>query len=259
MTSLRVLIVEDEWPARNYLVELLQKTERAEVVAAVATVREAQQALEPNAQAAIDVAFVDVRLNTRKGDQSGLVWLRSAHAAPGAPMFVLATAYEQHALEAFELGVVDYLLKPFTPRRVTECVARLQKRRPPDDRAQPLPLRIAARRERVIVFLDLCDVWACEAADRLTFVHSARGRFDLDLTLSAIESSFGRTLLRVHRNWLINPSRVLELERDAGDTSVYVGHALGAEKSGVRVPVAKERAVAVRDALLTGARGVRHV
>jgi DNA-binding LytR/AlgR family response regulator len=258
MTSLRVLIVEDEWPARNYLVELLQKTERAEVVAAVATVREAQQALEPTAHAAIDVAFVDVRLHTRQGDQSGLVWLRSAARAPDAPMFVLATAYEQHALEAFDLGVVDYLLKPFTPRRVAECVARLLARRPPDDQAASMPLRIAARRERVIVFLDLHDVWACEAADRLTFVHSVRGRFDLDLTLSAIGSSFGRTLLRVHRNWLINPTRVLELERDAGDTSIYVGHALGAEKWGVRVPVAKERAVAVRDALLAGARGVRH-
>jgi two-component system response regulator LytT len=259
MTLLRVLIVEDEWPARNYLVELLQKTERAEVVAAVATVREAQQALEPNAPAAIDAAFVDVRLHARKGDESGLVWLRSTARAPGAPMFVLATAYEQHALEAFDLGVVDYLLKPFTPRRVDECVERLVQRRPPDEQAASVPLRIAARRDRAIVFLELPDVWACEAADRLTFVHSGRGRFDLDLTLSAIGSSFGRTLLRVHRNWLINPSRVLELERDAGDTSVYVGQAVGPDKSGVRVPVAKERAVAVRDALLAGARGVRHV
>jgi two-component system response regulator LytT len=259
MTLLRALVVEDEWPARNYLVELLQKTDKAEVVAAVATVREARQALEPNAQAAIDVAFVDVRLSTRKEDENGLVWVRSAAGAPGAPMFVLATAYEQHALEAFELGVVDYLLKPFTPSRVGECVARLLRGRPPDVRIASMPLRIAARKDRVIVFLDLPDVWACEAADRLTFVHSARGCFDLDLTLSAIGSSFGRTLLRVHRNWLINPNRVLELERDAGDTSVYVGHALGGEMSGVRVPVAKERAVAVRDALLAGARGVRHL
>jgi two-component system response regulator LytT len=259
VTSLRALIVEDEWPARNYLVELLQKTQRAEVVAAVATVREAQQALEPNAQAAIDVAFVDVRLHAREGDASGLQWIRAAAGAPGAPMFVLATAYDQHAVEAFDLGVADYLVKPYTPRRVTECVDRLVKRRPPVGDAPSIPLRIAARSERVIVFLDLCDVWACEAADRLTFVHSARGRFDLDLTLSAIGSSFGRTLLRVHRNWLINPSRVLELERDAGDTSVYVGQAVGKGKSGVRVPVAKERAVAVRDALLAGARGVRHI
>jgi DNA-binding LytR/AlgR family response regulator len=93
----------------------------------------------------------------------------------------------------------------------------------------------------------------------LTFVHSARGRFDLDLTLSAIGASFGRTLLRVHRNWLINPLRVVELEREAGDTNLFVGSSDSPEKAGVRVPVSKERAGAVRDALLAGTRGIRHL
>jgi DNA-binding LytR/AlgR family response regulator len=260
MSSLRALLIEDEWPARSYLVELLQQTGHAEVVAAVTTIKEAQQALEPSAEAAIDVAFVDVRLTARKGDESGLSWLRSTATLPGAPMFVLATAHGQHALEAYNLGVADYLLKPFTPRRVSECVGRLLlRRRPPHEGSGAIPLRIAARRERVIVFLELPEVWACEAADRLTFVHSARGRFDLDLTLAAIAASFGRTLLRVHRNWLVNPARVVELERDGKETSLVVGMVDDLGKSHLRVPVAKERAVAVRDALLSGTRGIRHL
>jgi DNA-binding LytR/AlgR family response regulator len=259
MTSLRVLVVEDEWPARNYLVELLEQSQCAEVVAAVAKTSEAEQALAPGAGAAIDVAFVDVRLSVGKGDQSGLEWIRTAARAAGAPMFVLATAYPQHALEAFDLGVVDYLVKPFTPTRVSECVARLvERRRPADPSAGALPLRVAARRDRVIVFLGIDEVWACEAADRLTFVHSTRGRFDLDLTLSAIAASFGKTLLRVHRNWLVNPARVVELERDAGETTLLVGSVTGQETSGVRVPVAKDRASAIRDALLATTRGIRH-
>ena len=73
------------------------------------------------------------------------------------------------------------------------------------------------------MFLELDEVWACEAAERLTYVHSSRGRFDLDLTLSAIAQSFGRTLLRVQRNWLINPARVLKLERLSGETTLLVG------------------------------------
>lgn len=239
--------------------ELLQQTRQADVVAAVATVDEALQALEPAAQAAIDVAFVDVHLKARKGDESGLAWVRSASRLPGAPMFVLATAHGQHALEAFDLGVVDYLLKPFTPQRVADCVGRLIGRRPTASACTSMPQRIAARRDRVIVFLDLQEVWACEAADRLTFVHSARGRFDLDLTLSAIGASFGRTLMRVHRNWLVNPSRVVELDREGGETNLFVGIVDGQQKVGVRVPVAKERAVAVRDALLAGTSGLRQV
>jgi DNA-binding LytR/AlgR family response regulator len=254
---LRVLVVEDEWPARNYLVELLQKTGAADVVAAVATLAEAEQALAPQSGAGVDVAFVDIQLSARADDHSGLTWIRRAAQDPRAPMFVLATAYKQHALEAFDLGVSDYLVKPFTAQRVAACVQRLVARDKPRDPSAAIPQRIAARRQRTIVFLELDEVWACEASERLTYVHSVRGRYDLDLTLSAIGASFGRTLLRVHRNWLVNAARVLELEREAGEMNLFVGSAAGADQAGVRIPVAKERAAEVRELLLATARGVR--
>lgn len=257
MSKLRALIVEDEWPARSYLVELLQKTNGIEVIAAVASSHEAAQALDLSAPA-IDVAFVDVHLGAGKNDQAGLDWLRSTARTRGAPLFVLATAHGQHALEAFDLGVSDYLLKPFTLARVNDCVERLLTRRTPSKTPVSRP-RIAARKGRAIVFLEFEDVWACEAAERLTFVHSTHGRFDLDLTLSAILASFGSSLLRVHRNWLINPARVLELERESGGTNVFVGVNSAGSASGLRVPVSKDRAVAVREALLDGARGIRLV
>lgn len=252
---LRVLVVEDDWQARNYLVQLLQQTGAAEVVAAVATLTEAQQMLSLQAGACVDVAFVDVQLS--HGGPSGLDLVRAVNAEPHPPRFVLATAYAQHALKAYELGVADYLVKPFTAERVAACVQRLLAQRPPDTvvPGPGWPLRIAARRQRSIVFLDLDDVWACEAADRLTYVHASRGRYDLDLTLSTIASSFGRTLVRVHRNWLVNAARVLELTRDPGEMSLLVGPAAG--EAGVRVPVAKERATEIRDLLLSSARGVR--
>lgn len=253
---LRVVVVDDEWPARSYLVELLQSTGAAEVVAAVATVAEAQQALAPQAGAGVDVAFVDVQL-AAGDDHGGLRWIREASREARAPRFVLATAYRQHAAEAYELGVADYLVKPFTPQRVAACVQRLHVQGAAGRADHAIPLRIAARRQRAIVFLELDEVWACEASDRLTYVHSARGRYDLDLTLSAIGSSFGRTMLRVHRNWLVNASRVLELDREAGDMSLFVGSVAGGERTGVRVPVAKERATEVRELLLATARGVR--
>jgi DNA-binding LytR/AlgR family response regulator len=259
MSKLRALVVEDEWPARSYLVELLQKTNGIEVIAAVANTHEAAQALEfCGPRGSVDVAFVDVHLGAGKHDQEGLVWLRGAAKTAGAPRFVLATAYGQHALEAFDLGVSDYLLKPFTPSRVNDCVARLLARRVPSE-APVLPPRIAARRGRSIVFLGFEEVWACEAAERLTYVHSAQGRFDMDLTLSAILASFGSSLLRVHRNWLINPARVLELERETGGTNVFVGQTHAGAPASLRIPVSKDRAVAVREALLVGARGIRVV
>jgi DNA-binding LytR/AlgR family response regulator len=254
---LRALVLEDEWPARNYLVELLEASQLAEVVGAVATVEEAREALDPAVGPPVDVVFVDVQLAGAEGALAGLDLIRSMVVGPRAPMFVLATAHGQHALEAFDLGVVDYVLKPFNEERVAQCLRRLLERRP----AGSVPRggkRVVARRKRSLVFLEPDEIWAFEAADRLTFVHSRHGRFDIDLSLAAIEASFGRTLTRVHRNWLVNLAWVKELERADGGTMLFVGVGVEAEGEGIRVPVSRDRAQALRELLLANATGLRH-
>jgi DNA-binding LytR/AlgR family response regulator len=222
----------------------------------VASVDEAREALQAAARLSVDVVFVDVQLAAEPGDRAGLELVRSlARTHPGL-LFVLATAFEQHALEAFDLGVVDYLLKPFTEERVAQCLERLVRRHRvrPD---APTALRIVARRKRNLVFLDPSEIWAFEAADRLTFVHTQAGRFDMDLSLAAIEMSFGRALTRVHRNWLVNPAHVRELEREGTETRLFVGTGLTEEAPGIRVPVSRDRLQAVRDSLLADATGLR--
>jgi two-component system response regulator LytT len=257
-SRLRALVVEDEWPARNYLVELLEGSRLAEVVGAVASIDEARQALPAGSGLSVDVVFVDVSL-AGEGDHSGLDLARAISGAPDAPMLVLATAFEQHALEAFDLGVADYLLKPFSEERVVQCLRRLSARRPLASAPRQPPLRIVARRKRSLVFLEPAEIWAFEAADRLTFVHTKHGRFDLDLSLAAIEASFGRAFARVHRSWLVNVAYIRELERDGSETRLFVGAGLGAEGTGVRVPVSRERAQPLREMLLENTTGVRRV
>jgi two-component system response regulator LytT len=257
-SPLRTLVVEDEWPARNYLVELLESSQLAEVVGAVGAVDEAMQALSSDVPGVgLDVVFVDVALQGADSDENGLSLVRSVAGSPNAPMFVLATAYEQHALEAFELGVVDYLLKPFSEERVVQCLRRLHQRRTPAGGLQTGPARIVARRKRSLVFLEPPEIWAFEAADRLTFVHTLHGTFDIDLSLAAVEASFGRAFVRVHRNWLVNSMHIKELERDGHETKLFVGAGVADAGKGVRVPVARERAAAVREMLLTNATGLR--
>ncbi len=246
---LRALVLEDELPTRNYLVELIEATGLAEVIGAVATLDEAREAL---AGSPVDVVFVDIELATEDAGRSGLDLIRSMAASPGAPMFVIATAYSEHSLEAFELGVVDYLLKPFSDERVEQCLRRLRARRP-ERRAGPM--RVVARKKRSLVFLDPKEIWAFEAADRLTFVHCRQGRFDIDLTLAAVEASFGRALTRVHRNWLANLDAVKELEREGGETTLWIGGDAGSD--GIRVPVSRDHAKDVRDQLLENATGLK--
>jgi DNA-binding LytR/AlgR family response regulator len=252
IAPLRVLVVEDEWPARNYLVELLHASKLAVVVAAVADAESAIQALAPEGGLAVDVVFADIHLVGSARDDAGLDLVRTHAQRPGAPLFVLATAYKEHAIEAYSLGVIDYLLKPFTEDRVEQCLRRLLARRP-QRVASTQPTKIVARKKKGLVFLRPEEVWAFEAADRLTFVHTPRGKFDLDLSLSAIESAFGKGLLRAQRNSHVNPEHVRELVRDAGDELI----AGAADEDGVHVPIARERAQVVRDALLADATGLR--
>lgn len=249
---LKALVVEDEWVARAYLVELIEATGLAEVVGAVSTADQARELLG-ELPLGVDVAFVDVNLAGSR--ESGLALVRSLRDRPDAPAFVLATAVREHAIDAFEIGVVDYLLKPLTRERVTDCLERLRARVTP--RAAELPRRIVARRKKALVFLELDDVWAFESADRLCCVHARHGVFDVDLSLSSIELSFGGSFTRVHRNWLVNEAHVRELDREAGEYTLFVGEGYDDGARGVRVPVSRDRAQAVRERLLASAPGLR--
>jgi len=252
--KLRCLIVEDEWPARNYLAELLASSGYAEVVGAVASVAEAQEALLPASRLDIDAAFLDIQLARDPDDRAGLAFARSlSETAPGVRV-VLATALDQHALQAFELGAVDYLLKPFGEERVVQCLKRLLVARP----TRPSPgERIVARRKRSLVFLEPDEIWAFEADERLTFVHTKHGRFDVDLSLAAIELSLGSSLTRVHRKWLVNAAHVRELMRGSNETLLFVGESIAGEGPGIEVPVSRDRVASVRESLLRSAVGMR--
>ncbi|MFY0539450.1 LytR/AlgR family response regulator transcription factor [Nannocystis pusilla] len=130
--KLRSLVVEDEWAARNYLVELLEGSNLAQVTGAVASAAEARELLLGDGRAAFDVVFLDIRLSGHRNE--GLEIARELAALSSPPLLVLATAFNTHALEAYDLGVADYLLKPFTEHRVERCLQRLRARRP---RLQP--------------------------------------------------------------------------------------------------------------------------
>ncbi len=114
-----------------------------------------------------------------------------------------------------------------------------------------------ARRRNDLVFLEPAEIWAFEAADRMTFVHSRHGTFDIDVSLVTIEASIGQSFSRVHRNWLVSIDHVRGLERRMGETTLFVGIAIGDEAQGIRVPVSRERAQSVREMLLANAIGLR--
>jgi len=192
--TLRALVVEDDG-RRATISSSSCSVGAAEVAGAVATADDREGPHSPPADVAIDVAFVDVQLIGSEVDDEGLELVRPTRKRAAAPLFVLATASRQHALEAFDSGVSTTCSSRHRGR-VAQCLERLRDRRPglePD--AAGTPSRIVARRKRR---------WSSFASRR--YGHSSgrtprlrpysRGRFDVDLSLSAVEASFGRTSWR---------------------------------------------------------------
>ena len=255
---LRVLVLEDEWPARNYLVQLIEQTGLGHVVAAVPSPALASEALA-SFPAAIDVAFVDIHLAGEKDpERAGLSWVDalSSLKAKGreVPRVVFTTASKEHAMRAFELGVVDYLLKPFTETRVRESLTRVAEfARPAAPRWLDEDVRIAARKGRSIRFLSRAQAFAFEAEGRLCYVHSSEGRLDVDLSLTSLEAVLGPAYLRVHRNWLVATNAVRSMDRDENEWVLVVGP----HDPPLRVQVARDRTSSVRDRLLSFSVGLR--
>ncbi|MBS2020155.1 MAG: response regulator transcription factor [Deltaproteobacteria bacterium] len=255
VSKLRALVLEDERHARSYLVELVEASGLGHVVAAVPTPDLASEALDHFGS--IDVAFVDVHLvGAPSAEVAGLGWIEQLRSRPEPPVVVVTTAAREHALRAFELGATDYLLKPFVAARVVESLGRVRDRRPARTvREERPPARIVARKGRGLVFLEPGEAWAFEAEGRLCHVHAAEGRFDVDLSLSALEAVLGDAFLRVHRNWLVSLGHVRQLERDDGEAVLVVGEPRAPRT--IRIGIARDRVAAVRERLLSATVGLR--
>ena len=207
---LRALVVEDEPLARARLRELLEPVQWLRWVAEAATVKAAQEAL---VQLRPDLVFLDVQLP----GGSGLDVLRAAVPATGV---IFTTAHDRFAVTAFELGALDYLLKPFGADRFARALERarpvlLSRRGSAAERGRevlgPGKLeRLFVRDEGRIVPLPVADIERVQACDDVVLVHAAGRAYRLAVTLAELEERLdARVFVRVHRSHLVNLAQVL--------------------------------------------------
>lgn len=211
--SVRALIAEDEAPARRNLAEYLAGTPWLTIVGEAADGRAALRALD---ELQPDLLFLDVRLP----ELSGLEVARRM-ARPCAIVFT--TAYDRYALAAFELGALDYLLKPFGRERLATALARVRERLQAagaDDggeRARTVlsegPLtRLFARQGPRIVPIPAESIVRIQAAGDYAEVHAAAGVFLLHVSLSELSSRLDpRHFEQVHRSHIVNLDDVREI------------------------------------------------
>lgn len=231
-TQARVLIVDDEPLARDRIREML-KNDRG--IRIVGEARNGAEAIEAITSHAPDIVFLDVQMPGMDGFE-----VLKALAVKPMPLIIFVTAYDQHAIRAFDVHAIDYLLKPFDRKRFAKALdrAKEQMRRTNEpDTGRILKLleelkaetgyleRFSIKNGETILFVRAEDVDSIEAEGNYVRLNLADSSYLLRDTLSSVESQIDpRRFVRIHRRTIVNMNRVKELQIWARGESRVVLH-----------------------------------
>ncbi len=226
---MRAVIVDDEPLARRRLRDLLKHFPDVTVAAEAANAHEAGQAI---AKERPEVLFLDVEMP----GGSGFEVLEENHMA--TPIVVFTTAYEQYALRAFDSGVGDYLLKPFTRERLGKALDRVRKlmtgERLPADDFQTQRGRLVFRAQGKTIFLKAEEILYAESQLNYLKLFTATCAYVLRGTIHELSERLAENgFVRVHRSYLINLNELRELE------PCNNGEFIAILKNGAQVPVGR--------------------
>ncbi|HVU34426.1 MAG TPA: LytTR family DNA-binding domain-containing protein [Opitutaceae bacterium] len=227
---MKAVIVDDEPLARERIRTLLAAEPDVQLAAECASGAEAVTAVRRHGP---DVIFLDVQMP----EMDGFEVLR-ALAAP-LPIVIFVTAFDEHAVRAFEAQALDYLLKPFKPARFRAALARAREqlsRRQPDEitrrlmalletrnETAPHLTRIPVRERDKMRFVKTSDIDWLEASGNYVIVHAGRENHVLRETLTALENQLSpREFLRLSRSAIVNLDRVRQVEPAFNDEHVVV-------------------------------------
>ena len=230
--ALSAIIADDEAPARNKMVRLLKDIDDVEVAFVAANGLEAFNAILEHQP---DVAFLDIEMP----GMNGLDVVEQLEM-DDLPQIVFATAYNEHAIKAFDLDAVDYLLKPFNAERLEQALTKIKTRLDegaepddadidPDDPDRKLTAKEKAKKvaemlsphklEKIPVptadrykLLDFDEVVCIEVEERTTNIHTISKVYPINMTLEAFERKLpSERFLRVSRSAIINIHAIEEV------------------------------------------------
>jgi two-component system LytT family response regulator len=236
---MRILIVDDERPARDKLHRLL--SQEADVTA-LAEARDGVEALEQIAAFKPDVAFLDIQMPEVSG-----IELAASMPAP-APLIVFATAFDQYAIRAFDANAIDYLLKPYDQARLQRALVRVRERlkapqpAPAFDSGHPVrQLLITERGVTRVIKVDLVQ-WI-ETADNYVVLHTGAEQPLMRQTLAGLLDKLGPRFMRCHRRAAVQLDWIESVVAlDKGDCELVL-------RGGARVPCSRQYRAALVEKL----------
>lgn len=212
---MRAIVADDESLARERLIDLLGEIGSIEVIAEARDGREALEAVESLRP---DLLLLDIRMPR----MDGLETARHLRSFEHAPAIIFCTAYDEHALAAFDANAVDYLVKPIRLERLRMALERAGRfnheallELEQDESTRRERSHLCARVRGSLVLVPIVDIDYLLAEDKYVVVHHAGSEVLIEESLKALEIEFGERFVRIHRNCLVALDKLAGLTRTA--------------------------------------------
>jgi two-component system response regulator AlgR len=205
---IRVLIVDDEAPARARLHRLLERTQQVEVCGEASSGIEALELVDKTRP---QLLLLDIRMP----EMDGMTLAKKLEEQPNPPLVIFTTAYSDHALEAFGVEAVDYLLKPIRFEHLQQSLQRVQKRIELHSNVlekSPQFLRTTLQGKAELIAIN--DVLLLQAEQKYVVAYTHDRELIIDASLKQIESRYHNIFVRIHRNALVPVEQLIGVEKD---------------------------------------------
>lgn len=223
--TLKALIVDDEYPARQELRFMLDNFSNIEIVGEATCASEALALIR-----ALDyqVLFLDINLPGMNGLELG----NAIQELPRPPFVIFVTAYDEHALEAFDVNAVDYILKPIDEKRLKRAIDRVMRAEQERNALVPPPVsmtpeqskgsnvnstalklnRIPAEKQGKTILVDTSDIFYAFTEQDYVYIKTFTDKYFTRFTLKELEARLGGDMFfRTHRCYIVNLQKVKEI------------------------------------------------
>lgn len=227
MTKIRAAVVDDEMPARYELTSILQEMENVDVAAEFSTGKSFLEFLKKDS---VDVVFMDIEMPVMTGIQTVQTMEQISDEILSMPRVVFSTGFAQFAIQAFDLAVFDYILKPYTKERIRKTISRVKQNMEEQESNKQIGEIINSKNNFVLAIENKFIVLNPEKEivliktlqGKLQF-YTTRGILESKLLLKDVESRLNRSgFLRTNKSFLVNINMVKEIEPWFNDTYLLI-------------------------------------
>jgi two-component system response regulator AlgR len=245
--ALRILIVDDEAPARSRIRDLLEDCAATLALNVAGEAENGRELLDLIQRAPADVVLLDIRMP----EMDGIEAAQHLQKLADPPAVIFTTAYDAYALKAFELHAVDYLVKPIRLRRLHDALSRVRAMTPLSldvlRELAPEPRRHLSVQERGrVILVPVERILYMRAELKYVTIRTAEREYLLEESLTRLEQEFQRRFVRVHRSCLVARDHIERFER-AADEGGEGGWAVVLRGLDERLPVSRRQQHVIKE------------